>query len=213
MSGQEIKNKDIIEIIIKMAEKIIINSDKLSELDSKIGDSDHGDNMKRGFEKIIAEENSLKDKKTIKDLFNKVGEIITFEVAGSAGPLFGNLFIEFGNTFKDNDTLDTNKIPEAFSNSLQAVQELGNAEVGDKTMVDTLYPVVEYLNSSEIKNKNCKDLLYNIKEKAKEGMESTKDIAASKGRASYVNERSIGHIDPGAYSTYLLIEAIYEYYS
>lgn len=211
--SEEVKKEEVIEIIIKIAEKIVKNTDKLSELDSKIGDSDHGDNMKRGFGKIIEEENNIKDKTTIKDVFNKVGEIITFEVGGSAGPLFGNLFIEFGKTFNDNKKLSINKLPEAFSNSMQAVQDLGNAEVGDKTMVDTLNPVVEYLKGIEVKSQNCKDLLYKIKEKAKEGMESTKDIAANKGRASYLNERSIGHIDPGAYSTYLLIETIYEYYN
>lgn len=212
MSRQKVKKDDVIEIILRIAKKIVENTDKLSELDSKIGDSDHGDNMKRGFIKIIEEENDIKDKNTIKDIFNKVGEIITFEVGGSAGPLFGNLFIEFGKTFNESENLSTNKLPEAFSNSMQAVQDLGNAEVGDKTMVDTLSPVVEYLKEKDVTNLNCEDLLYNIKQKAKEGMESTKNIAANKGRASYINERSIGHIDPGAYSTYLIIEAIYEYY-
>jgi len=211
--SEEVAKEEVIEIIIKIAEKIVKNTDKLSELDSKIGDSDHGDNMKRGFKKIIEEKDKIKDKTTIKEVFNKVAEFITFEVGGSAGPLFGNLFIEFGKTFNNNKKLNINKLPEAFSNSMQAVQDLGNAEVGDKTMVDTLNPVVEYLMGVEVKNLGCEDLLYNIKQKAKEGMESTRDISANKGRASYLNERSIGHIDPGAYSTYLIIETVYEYYN
>ena len=145
------------DLIIYISEKIIDNTEKLTELDTKIGDSDHGLNMKRGFESVIGKEDDLRNKDSVADILKEVGKQLAFNVGGSAGPLFGSLFIEAGEISSNNDKFKIEELPLAVKEGLNSIQDKGNAEVGDKTMVDTLYPTSEYLNSvNNIKNKCLK---------------------------------------------------------
>ena len=175
--------KQVQEIINKIADEIIENKDYLTELDRSIGDADHGSNMAKGF-KFTKEaiEDDFEDYKT---LFNKVATTLLSKVGGASGPLYGSFFMKFAASLKDISDLDRDTLNKAFASGLEGVKQRGKAEVGDKTMVDVLEPVIKV---------------------AEEAMNKTKDIKANKGRASYVGERSIGHIDPGAASSYIMIK-------
>lgn len=210
---KEIKIDIMVDLIEYISNKIVDNCDKLSELDGKIGDSDHGENMKRGFRNVIKNKEKLKKKNTVKELFNEIGDIITFNVGGSAGPLFGRLFSDFGNSCEEHKYFTIEMLPSAMNSALNGVKDLGGAEVGDKTMVDTIAPVVDFLNEVNLSELECDIFLIKLKEEARKGLESTKLISARKGRARYLNERSIGHMDPGAYSCYLFFEAIEKYFN
>jgi len=211
--SNEINREELVEIICYIADKIINNSSKLTRLDSKVGDSDHGDNMKRGFQAVKNSKSQLEEKMSLKEVLEETGEIITFNVGGSAGPLFGKLFSEFASSWDQDSMVTRNMLPEALNNSLTAIKDLGGAEPGDKTMVDTLQPVVDYLQEITPQDFSCQELWENIKKEAHRGLESTRDISAKKGRARYLNDRSKGHLDPGAYSCYLIFAAVAEYYN
>lgn len=188
--------KQVQEIINKIADKIIENKDYLTELDRSIGDADHGSNMAKGF-KVTKEaiEDDFVDYKT---LFNKVATTLLSKVGGASGPLYGSFFMKFAASLKDISDLDRDTLNKAFASGLEGVKQRGKAEVGDKTMVDVLEPVADALNEGKTYDEVIKV--------AEEAMNKTKDIKANKGRASYVGERSIGHIDPGAASSYIMIK-------
>ena len=183
-------------LIIQAADEIIANKDYLTDLDRSIGDADHGVNMAKGFG--FTKEALEADFDDYKTLFNKVATTLLSKVGGASGPLYGSFFMKFAASLKDVDELTREKSNQAFTAGVEGVKQRGKAEVGDKTMVDVLEPVAEALNAGKSFDE--------IVQIAEESMEKTKDIKAKKGRASYVGERSIGHIDPGAASSYILIK-------
>lgn len=183
-------------LILQAADEIIANKDYLTDLDRSIGDADHGVNMAKGFG--FSKEALEADFDDYKTLFNKVATTLLSKVGGASGPLYGSFFMKFAASLKDVDELTREKLNQAFTAGVDGVKQRGKAEVGDKTMVDVLEPVAEALNAG----KSFDDVV----KIAEESMEKTKDIKAKKGRASYVGERSIGHIDPGAASSYILIK-------
>lgn len=187
---------DVKTLILKAADEIIANKDYLTDLDRSIGDADHGVNMAKGFG--FSKEALEADFDDYKTLFNKVATTLLSKVGGASGPLYGSFFMKFAASLKDVDELTREKLNQAFTAGVDGVKQRGKAEVGDKTMVDVLEPVAEALNAG----KSFDDVV----KIAEESMEKTKDIKAKKGRASYVGERSIGHIDPGAASSYILIK-------
>lgn len=173
--------------------KIQENKDYLSELDSPIGDGDHGGNMARGMAAVM-QELSEKDYETADQVFKVVAMQLLSKVGGASGPLYGSAFM--GITKASQAGAD---LADTLQAGLDMIQKRGKAELGEKTMVDVWIAVISALRESQLTTK--------IIHKAVQG---TKDIVATKGRASYVGERSIGHIDPGSFSSGLLFEAMLE---
>lgn len=173
--------------------KIQENKDYLSELDSPIGDGDHGGNMARGMAAVM-QELSEKDYETADQVFKVVAMQLLSKVGGASGPLYGSAFMGISKASQtDTDLADV------LQAGLDMIQKRGKAELGEKTMVDVWVPVIAALRESRL-----------TVEVIREAVQSTKDILATKGRASYVGERSIGHIDPGSFSSGLLFEAMLE---
>lgn len=187
---------DVKTLILQAADEIIANKDYLTDLDRSIGDADHGNNMAKGFS--FTKEALEEDFDDYKTLFNKVATTLLSKVGGASGPLYGSFFMKFAASLKDVDELTRDNLNQAFTAGVDGVKQRGKAEVGDKTMVDVLEPVAEALNAGKSFDE--------VVQIAEESMEKTKDIKAKKGRASYVGDRSIGHIDPGAASSYILIK-------
>lgn len=191
MNIEKVKEK-----IVNISDLIIENEAYLTELDREIGDADHGYNMKKGFLKVKDAMNE--DFTDLKSLFNKIAMTLISTVGGASGPLYGTFFMKFAQSI-DGDEMNKEIFTKAFSDGVDGVIMRGKAKVGDKTMIDVLSPVSDALK---------KDLSFaEIISIAKENMERTKDIKANKGRAAYLGERSIGHIDPGACSSYICIKS------
>lgn len=174
-------------------EKIQANKDYLSELDTPIGDGDHGGNMARGMAAVV-ENLEGKDFANSAEVFQVVSMQLLSKVGGASGPLYGSAFMGIMKSEKENASL-----VDAVQAGLDMIQKRGKASVGEKTMVDVWAGVVEAIRREELTKETIRALV-----------ESTKDMKATKGRASYVGERSIGHIDPGSYSSGLLFEALLE---
>lgn len=196
---------ELITLIDKIADRIYENKDYLSELDREIGDSDHGVNLSRGFQKIKDESEILKSL-NYSDCFNKMAMILISNVGGASGAIYGTGLMKVAQTLKGVDILDRNNIVKAAEAMVEGIKMRGKAQCGEKTMLDTIVPVVEVLKNN--KEDSLDVLLKKIQITAKEGMESTENMLATKGRASYLGARSIGHIDPGAMSSYLIIDTI-----
>lgn len=173
-------------------QKIQENKDYLSELDTPIGDGDHGGNISRGMTAVME---NLKGKTfdSAQEVFKLVAMQLLSKVGGASGPLYGSAFM--GMAKSDEQA----SLPQHLQAALEMIQKRGKAEIGEKTMVDVWIPVIEALKTDSL-----------TIEKIKNVVEATKDLKATKGRASYVGERSIGHIDPGSYSSGLLFEAMIE---
>ncbi|WP_049476183.1 dihydroxyacetone kinase subunit DhaL [Streptococcus constellatus] len=174
-------------------EKIQANKDYLSELDTPIGDGDHGGNMARGMTAVV-ENLEGKDFANSAEVFQVVSMQLLSKVGGASGPLYGSAFMGIMKAEKEGTSL-----VDAVQAGLDMIQKRGKANVGEKTMVDVWDGVVEAIRREELTKETIRALV-----------ESTKDMKATKGRASYVGERSIGHIDPGSYSSGLLFEALLE---
>jgi len=197
--------KDIFNLINNIKIIIIQNKDEIEKLDQQIGDGDHIFNILRGLEEISKLKDSLIEK-SIDQLFKQLGVKIMTTVGGSSGALFATLLI--GMSKKYNSQLNnTVNLSNMFTAGVESMKKRGKSDIGEKTMLDVLIPVSKELQ--KLKNeKNLKKIAEQIKVIAEKGMLSTKDIIATKGRASFLGERSIGHIDPGAKSSQLAIEAI-----
>ena len=197
--------KNIFNLINNIKIIIIQNKDEIEKLDQQIGDGDHIFNILRGLEEISKLKDSLIEK-SIDQLFKQLGVKIMTTVGGSSGALFATLLI--GMSKKYNSQLNnTVNLSNMFTEGVESMKKRGKSDIGEKTMLDVLIPVSKELQ--KLKNeKNIKKIAEQIKVIAEKGMLSTKDIIATKGRASFLGERSIGHIDPGARSSQLAIEAI-----
>nr|WP_199711039.1 dihydroxyacetone kinase subunit DhaL [Tessaracoccus antarcticus] len=181
------------------------NKGYLTDLDSAIGDADHGSNMARGMTAVL---NQVADPGAADALFKKVGMTLVSSVGGASGPLYGTFFMRFATGLGDG----TEVTPEALVSSLRAgldgVISRGKAELGDKTMVDAMTPAVVAIEGSVASGESLADATRAGAEAARRGRESTIAMVARKGRASYLGERSKGHQDPGATSTTYLFEAL-----
>jgi len=187
----------------------------LTELDSAIGDADHGSNMTRGMDAVI-EKIQAAPAGTVDVLFKAVGMTLVTTVGGASGPLYGTFFLRFGTTAGAVETLDASGLSAALRAGLGGVVARGKAEAGDKTMIDALEPALDEFDaavagSSDIATSSdiaaAASAAYSA---AHTGRDATEALLARKGRASYLGERSIGHIDPGAASTALLFQALAE---
>jgi phosphoenolpyruvate---glycerone phosphotransferase subunit DhaL len=180
--------------------------DYLTELDSAIGDADHGANMARGMAAVVAALDG-KPPANAAALFKQVGMTLVSTVGGASGPLYGTFFLRMATAAGEVDALNAEAFAKALRAGLDGVVARGKAEAGDKTMFDALAPAVEALDTALAAGTPLADALRATAAAAAEGRDATVPMLARKGRASYLGERSVGHQDPGATSTTLLLEA------
>lgn len=193
-----------VEWLNKTNTKIQENKDYLTSLDQAIGDGDHGINMARGFNEVVDKLNSTDVYESVSDVMRDVAMTVISKVGGASGPLFGTAFLKMSVVFKGSEPVDYPTFSKGIEEALNGIKQRGKANVGEKTLIDVWSPVVDQLKeASEFQS----ELIVNT---AKEAMEKTKDTMATKGRAAYLKERSIGHIDPGSTSSYYLFEALAE---
>ncbi len=180
--------------------------DYLTQLDAAIGDADHGTNMDRGFTAVLEKLDGL-DGSPGRLLVSAGGTLVS-TVGGASGPLWGTALRRAGRALGDSEEFDGAELADALEAALEGVVELGAAEEGDKTMVDTLAPALRVLRERVESGADVAEALAAAREAGEEGMRATVPMQASKGRASYLGERSIGHQDPGATSTALILAAL-----
>jgi dihydroxyacetone kinase-like protein len=181
-----------------VAETVIAHTDELTDLDQAIGDGDHGLNMKRGFEAVLADLDRIAAQPLPKAL-HAIGMALVMKVGGASGPLYGTLFMQLGKSLPEQPSLDD--VTAAFAAAIDAVKARGKSDVGSKTMLDVLAPVLASLREGG-------DVLARLPDAADAAAAATIPMRAIRGRSSFLGERSIGHLDPGARSSALITRAV-----
>jgi dihydroxyacetone kinase-like protein len=190
----------------RFAERIADEKEWLTGLDSAIGDGDHGINMHRGMSAVVTELADLPA--DLATLFKRTGMKLVSSVGGASGPLYGTFFLRFGTAAGDVTSLDGPGLAQALRAGCDGVVARGKAELGEKTMLDALLPAADALEAAIGEGEAPADALEAAADAARTGREATIPMLATKGRASYLGERSIGHLDPGAASSTLLLETL-----
>jgi dihydroxyacetone kinase-like protein len=193
-----------IEEIAKAVEE---ERDHLTQLDSAIGDADHGVNMQRGFSAVVAKL-AAAESLTPGKVLTTVGATLISTVGGAAGPLYGTAFREAGKSLGEDDQFDPPQLLAALRAALEGIQKLGAATEGDKTMVDAFAPATSAFAGEIEAGGSLVTATARAREAAEEGMRATIPLQARKGRASYLGPRSVGHQDPGATSTALIFSSL-----
>ncbi len=199
----------VVKCIEAIAEVLKENREYLTQLDAAIGDADHGINMDRGFTAVMQKLPSVKDK-DMGTILKTVGMTLVSTVGGAGGPLYGTFFMRAGMSLGDKSVLDINDFAAALEAARDGVVARGKANLGDKTMVDALTPALEALKEAVADGADAVSALRRMTAAAEQGMKDTIPMLAKKGRASYLGERSIGHQDPGATSSYFILKTITE---
>jgi phosphoenolpyruvate---glycerone phosphotransferase subunit DhaL len=184
------------------------NAELLTRLDSAIGDGDHGHNVRRGFQEIAAQREQLVGL-PLGAALQKAGMALVMKVGGASGPLYGSLLIAMGKAAGEVPA-DANGIAAIWAEGVEALRQRGRSEVGEKTMLDVLVPALNALRAGAADGLSPAQILDRVRIAAADGLAATGPMRATKGRASYLGERSIGHLDPGAQSSALLIAAVCE---
>jgi dihydroxyacetone kinase-like protein len=201
-----ITRDDTLNWVKSVASVLNENSAYLTELDAAIGDADHGVNMDRGFKAVMSKMPEISDK-DIGTIFKTIGMTLISTVGGAGGPLYGTFFLQIGMKTAGKMELNLTDWTDALEAALNGVVMRGKAELGDKTMVDALTPAIAVLKQSVQDSQTMNKALELSAEAARQGMEGTIPLVARKGRASYLGERSAGHQDPGATSSFLILKA------
>lgn len=196
-------------IIEGMAKKIEAEKEYLTELDNEIGDGDHGINLARGFEAVEKKLPSLAGG-DIGALLKGVGMQLVSTVGGASGPLYGAAFMKAGMACKGLTEIDGPAFVKAMEAAVDGIKMRGKATEGEKTMLDALCPALKVMQDDVAAGKSLKEALQDAAQAAEKGVEYTKTIIATKGRASYLGERSLGHQDPGATSSLYLLQVLAE---
>ncbi len=199
--------KTILEILSKMSEKMEEEKDFLTELDNAIADGDHGINMSKGFLAAKSKLDELQGQ-SIGQVLKTVGMTLVSAIGGSAGPLYGTAFMKAGMVMADKTTMDINDFLACMKSAVDGVMMRGRSVQGEKTMLDAMIPSLEAMEKANAEGNSAKSVVEAGVKAAFDGVEYTKTIIATKGRASYIGERSIGHQDPGATSFTYLLEVI-----
>ena len=195
----------LVDWLTRFRDAVAENQAYLTELDSAIGDADHGSNMTRGMNAVIGK---IGEPEAVDALFKSVGMTLVSTVGGASGPLYGTFFLRIGTTAGAVTELDGEALSAALRAGLAGVIQRGNAQPGDKTMVDALTPALDAFDASLSKGDDLATASRAAADAAAKGRDDTEPLVARKGRASYLGERSAGHLDPGATSTALLFEAL-----
>ncbi len=205
-----VNKQQILQWLQTFATVLEENKDYLTELDAAIGDADHGINMVRGFKKVVNQLPTVADK-DIGNILKMVSMVLISSVGGASGPLYGTLFLRASTAVTGKQELNEQDMLLMLQAGLDGVLQRGKAQLGDKTMVDVLSPAVVAFESAIIaQNQGMLEAMQQAVAAAEQGMKDTTPMLAKKGRASYLGERSIGHQDPGATSTYLMLKCLLE---
>lgn len=197
----------IINAATAIQQTILANENTLESLDREIGDGDHYINMKRGATTIVEMQAELLPL-TPDAALNKIGMKLLSTIGGASGPLLASFFMSMAKILKENGDDSHLKIAAAFAAGVESIRQRGKADIGEKTMLDVLIPVSHQFTLLSSQNSDIKLICATLIHTAEQGMLSTKDLIATKGRAAGLGERAIGHIDPGAKSCQLMIETI-----
>lgn len=201
-------NECLIKAIRAVGEEIIKNKEWLTELDSAIGDADHGINMARGFTAVDAKLDSLLGEKDAAAVLKAIGMTLISTVGGASGPLYGTAFLRAAAAVPGKNTLGRDEVAAILAAAITGIKDRGKAVQGEKTMLDALEPAYKAFESGAAEGKTLAGCLALARDAAGQGVEYTKTIIATKGRASYLGERSLGHQDPGATSTHIILAAL-----
>jgi phosphoenolpyruvate---glycerone phosphotransferase subunit DhaL len=196
---------DVVRWVSAFAEAIAENKEYLTALDAAIGDADHGINMNRGMQSVMAKLQAG-NPEDIGALLKTVGMALVSSVGGAGGPLYGTFFLQLGSKAIGKDELTDDDWVAMLAAAVEGVQGRGKAEPNDKTMVDALIPARDALAAAVAAEEPFANALHASAAAAEEGMKATIPLVARKGRASYLGERSAGHQDPGATSSWLLLK-------
>ena len=202
-----ITTEDTVRWINQVALVLHENREFLTQLDSPIGDADHGINMDRGF-KAVLEKLPAVAAMDIGSILKTVGTTLVSTVGGASGPLYGTAFLRTGMATSGKHELYEADVVNLLEVALEGVKARGKAQPGEKTMVDALTPALAAAKEAEAQNLGLSELLRRASEAAEKGMKATIPMLATKGRASYLGERSIGHQDPGATSSWLILKTL-----
>jgi phosphoenolpyruvate---glycerone phosphotransferase subunit DhaL len=193
---------DLRSLLEAAAERVIASAPELTALDQAIGDGDHGINMKRGFEAVLGKMDEIVALPP-GEAIRAVGKTLVMTVGGASGPLYGSFFMAVGDAVKNGKRLPDD-LADAFAAGVDAVSARGRARAGEKTMLDVLIPVLKTLREEH----GRPDLMRRVCSTADKAVEKTGPMLATKGRASFLGPRSVGHIDPGARSSWVLVQAV-----
>ena len=202
-----ITTEDIVCWLTLLAQTLHENRDYLTQLDSAIGDADHGINMDRGF-KAVLDKMSIVEGMDIGSILKTVGTTLVSTVGGASGPLYGTAFLRAGMATSGKHELDEADVIGMLEAALEGIKARGKAQPGEKTMVDALTPALMAAKEAEAQNLDLAQILQRASDAAEAGMQSTIPMLATKGRASYLGERSVGHQDPGATSSWLILKTL-----
>lgn len=194
------------KIIAAIEAAITANSEEVTELDQAIGDGDHVTNLQRGIQALSAQAEEIAALEDWVSVWQKIGMTVMSSVGGASGSLYATLLIAMNKAGKDKP-VDLQNFAQMFALAVEAVKKRGKADVGEKTMLDVLGPVADALHKAETET-DLSRVLESVKQAAVTGMESTRDMLATKGRASFLGERTRGHIDAGARTAQLMICAL-----
>ena len=202
----------VLKLLGAMKAAIDENAQFLTDLDAAIGDNDHGINMARGFKKVEQDIPAMAGK-DIGAILKKTGMDLVSTVGGSSGPLYGTAFMKAGAKAAGKSEIDMGDFLEMLEEAIAGVMMRGKAVQGEKTMLDSMIPALDAMKKAASSGEGTAEILAAGVQAAKEGVDYTATIIATKGRASYLGERSIGHQDPGATSFLVLLQAIASCYS
>ena len=194
------------KLIAAISETLANHADEVTELDQAIGDGDHLINLQRGIKALTEKEHEL-IALDWPNAWQKIGMILMSAVGGASGSLYATLFMALSKAAKD-QPLSVQNFADNFNLAVEAVKHRGKAEAGEKTLLDVYIPVAQYLNTAAASSITLPEILNTVVAIAITGMEATRDMIATKGRASFLEQRSIGHIDAGAKTAELMISAI-----
>ena len=194
---------DAFRSLVKVAaEQVIASAPELTSLDQAIGDGDHGTNMKRGFEAVLNKLDMIPGQ-PLDEALKTIGKTLVMTVGGASGPLYGSFFLAAGEALSHDKSLPDDLV-DVFGSGVNAVSARGRSHAGEKTMLDVLVPVLETLKADA----GRPDLIERVRAAATEAVERTAPMQATKGRASFLGARSVGHVDPGARSSCVLVQAV-----
>lgn len=200
------KTEHVLAVIDAIFSAITQHESDIESLDRAIGDGDHYINMRRGSEAIVNMKDSLSPLAPAEAL-NKIGMKLLSTIGGASGPLFASFFLNMSKTLKTNGDSSLLEIAAAFAAGVQAIMQRGKADVGEKTMLDVLVPVSTTFTQMAAKGESTAAICETLCQVASDGLESTRDMIATKGRAAGLGERAIGHLDAGAKSCEVMIHA------
>ena len=201
------KTSNLLSASLAIHAAIVANESEIESLDRAIGDGDHYINMKRGSEIIAGMYNELLPLPADEAL-NKIGMTLLSTIGGASGPLFASFFMNMAKVVKVNGGNNPLEIGAAFAAGVQAIMQRGKANLGEKTMLDVLIPVSTTFTLSALEGKSLAEICLALKLAADTGLESTRDLIATKGRAAGLGERAVGHLDAGAKSCQVMVHAV-----